>query len=108
MDINLNLTKEFDMRGFSDYSFYPNRTMCDVLDAMLKMHKRYSFGELPGMVEELRYMAQRLETVIEDRRDVDKFKIMRSELKSDLKKLQAEVKQAKREKDLLLGGTGEK
>jgi len=96
------------MRGFSNYSFYPNRTMCDVLDAMLRMHEHYSFGELPGMVEELKYMAQRLESVIEDIRDIDKFKIMRSELKGELKKLQAEVEQVKRERDLLLGGTGEK
>ena len=67
----------------SDY--WINRTLCDVLEEMRKCCKTLNFAPMPGLVEEVQIMGNRMESALENAGDIkdieEKFHIKRMEYK---------------------------
>jgi len=70
------------------YRDYPNRTLCDVLDEMRNCNKTHNYSYLPGLIEELQVMGNRMEASLYDLQDLE---ILKEEYE-DLKKKVAELK----------------
>ena len=80
-----------------DYYYYPNRTLCDVLEEMRKMHETRNYAALLAMIEEVQHLANKMEAALGDAKDIRKLSEQRSELKAEVMKLREEKK--------ILGGT---
>jgi len=76
---------------------YPNRTMCDVLEAMRGCYKTRNFAYLSGLIEEVQDMANRMESALSDKADVRSYKDERSELHEEIKKLREQKKALEKE-----------
>jgi hypothetical protein len=63
----------------------PNRTICQVLSEMREAHKTHNYSYLPGLIEELQTMANRMESALYDQNDLD---YARREVKKLDKKIQ--------------------
>ena len=67
----------------------PNRTLCEVLDEMRTCSKTRNFSYLPGLIEEVQTMANRMEASIIEKRDYEawhkKAKTEKEEYRSLLK-----------------------
>lgn len=81
-----------------EYGYYINRTMCDVLEEIRKCATSMNFSYLPGLIEELQSMANRMEAGLGDKKDLLRLSQERSELLKEVKKLKAEVKSMKPKK----------
>lgn len=90
-----------------DFS-YPNTTICATLDSMLAIFvplleyglsddttlkgRKRTIDLFKSMIEETRYMASRMETALEDTKDIKKLKKLRSDLKKEYRELKQKVK----------------
>lgn len=70
--------------------YWPNRTVCDVLEEMRKAHKTRNYSYLPGLIEELQSLANRMEAALGDKHDVESMTKARQELKAEIKALKKE------------------
>ena len=65
----------------------PYRTICDVLNEMRSCYKTRNFSYLPGLIEELQTMGNRMEAALEEyqyeRSNTEKVKRARKILKQD-------------------------
>ena len=59
---------------------YPNRTICDVLEAMRDCYKTRNFAYLHSLIEEAQNMANRMEASLSDKGDCERYLKERSEL----------------------------
>ena len=89
-----------------DYtSFYPNRTICEVLNEMRKCYKTRNFAGLLGMIEEAQTMANRMEAALYDQKDVENALKRKAKLKKEIKDLENqlellnEIKETRDEQD---------
>ena len=80
-------------------TYYPNRTMCDILEAMRKCHQTRNYSYLSGLIEEAQNLANRMEAGLYDKRDLTRarddlhdVKVELSELKTEVKGLEAQKK----------------
>ena len=55
-------------------SLWLNRTICDVLEEMRRCTKTGNYSYLPGLVEEMQSMANRMEAGLEDVKDINQIK----------------------------------
>jgi len=76
--------------------FYTSRYLCDVLEEMRQCIKTLRFDILPGLIEEAQAMGNRMESAIEDKKILDDLKDTIHDLKREKKKLDKEIKLAKR------------
>tara|TARA_Y100000310_G_C20642220_1_gene794629 strand:- start:723 stop:1136 length:414 start_codon:yes stop_codon:yes gene_type:complete len=58
--------------GEERFHHYRNRTMCEVLDEMRAMFKTLSFGGMAGLIEEIQAMGNRMESALNDQKDLDR------------------------------------
>ena len=70
---------------------YTNRYICTVLEEMRACFKTLNFAPIPGLIEEAQVMADRMESSIEDKNDLDNMHDRRTELRAELKKLNFNV-----------------
>lgn len=89
------------------YAFYPyvNRTLCNVLEAMRSMDKTKNYSMLLSLVEEGQLLANRMESKLDDRKEVEDWTEVREEMKRDMKQLQKEIKALEKKKANLTKGT---
>lgn len=78
--------RDFD---FEDY-YYLNRTLCDVLKEMRKCDKVRNYAPLKGLIEEAQIMGNRMESKLEDVKDLDSIKDRIKRARKTLKKLKEE------------------
>lgn len=74
------------------------RYLCDILADMRKAYETRNFSYLLGMIEELQYRANRMESRIEDISSVESLEIQRLALRAEIKELKAERRKLKAEK----------
>lgn len=77
-----------------------NRTMCDVLQAMRDCCKTGNYSYLPGLIEEVQNMGNRMEAKLYDIKDWERRENYH-------KKLKREIKELENKKDELSGNSGE-
>lgn len=71
----------------------PNRTVCSVLDEMRSCAKTGNYSYLPGLVEEVQSLANRMEAALWDQQDFNRLREAVSKLNKEVKQLKAEKKQ---------------
>jgi len=52
-----------------DYWSGPNRYICDVLEEMRKCHETRNYSYIPGLIEELQVISNRMESKISEKYD---------------------------------------
>lgn len=78
-----------------DWDFYPNRTVCSVLEELRTCYKTRNFAPMLSLIEEVQYMANRMEAALNDQRDVREWQEERSKLKNEIRQLRTEKKELK-------------
>jgi hypothetical protein len=73
-------------------SNYPNRTLCSVLDEMRKCYETRNFAPIAGLIEEAQSMGNRMESALQDKKDIREYTEERSKLMRELKELQEKKK----------------
>lgn len=73
-------TLEEMMRG----TLMPNRTLCDVFEAMREMHKTRNFSYLIGLIEEAQNMANRMEAALYDQRAFKNMEIRYKKMRKEV------------------------
>jgi len=66
---------------------YINRTMCEALEEMRNLDKTKNYSMLLSLVEEIQCMGNRMEAALSDKRDVERMREKRNELKKEIKEL---------------------
>jgi len=69
---------------------YPNRHICQALEEMRACYETRNFAALLGLIEEVQSMANRMESGLEDNRDLKKLTEDRQRLSEQVDKLRAE------------------
>lgn len=72
--------------------YFPNRTLCDVLEDMRKANKTHNYSYLLGLIEEAQVFGNRMEAALGDNRDIKQLNEERSKLRKEVKALQATTK----------------
>ena len=81
-----------------DFYAYTNRTMCKVLEEMRQAHKTRNYSYLSGLIEELQVMGNRMESSLEDKKDVKSWREERTKLKKEIVKLKKKKQRLERKK----------
>lgn len=76
-------------------SYYPNRTVCDVLTEMRTMHKTRNYSSLLSLIEEVQTMVNRMEAGLHDKKDLASLREDISSAKKELKQLKRKIKDRK-------------
>ena len=76
--------------------YYLHRTMCDVLEEMRQSDKTKNYAYLMSLIEEAQSMANRMEAALSDAKDIKNLQATVSELKKEVKKLEAKKKKLRR------------
>ena len=72
--------------------FGRNRHMCDVLKDMRALSKSRNYSSLDSLIEELQYMANKMEAGLMDQKDLNDLTERQSRARKELKKLETEYK----------------
>ena len=70
-----------------ELGMYLNRTMCDVLAEMRKCCETGNYSYLPGLVEEVQSMGNKMEAKLEDVKDLKNTRQYLRELKTEYNEL---------------------
>lgn len=80
----------------------PNRLMCEVLEELRKVYETRNFSYMPGLIEELQSMGNRMEAKLYDygeteyiEEEIEKMKNQKKQLRKDILKLKKEKKDLK-------------
>jgi len=73
-------------------SFWVNRSICDVLEEMRKCYESRNFASLLGLIEEAQSMANRMESGLSDKSDIEEMNEKWHEKKKKLKELNKKIK----------------
>lgn len=73
------------MRRYYDY---PNRTLCAVLDEMRKCCETGNYSYLPGLIEEVQSLGNRMEAALHDQDDLYRANKHLKKLKEEIRKLE--------------------
>jgi hypothetical protein len=68
-----------------------NRTVCDVLEELRKAYETRNFSYIPGLIEEIQSMVNRMEAKLWDQKDHERLKRDHAELKKKVRKLKAKT-----------------
>jgi len=74
------------------HRYYPNRTLCDILEDMRQCFKTMNFAILPSLIEEVQIVGNRMEAALADVKNIEM-------INEDLHRLRAEYKDLKRKTD---------
>lgn len=88
-------------------SYWISRTMCDILDEMRKCAQTSNYCYLPGLIEEMQSMANRMEAALNDQKDIESMKNTWHRKKNEIKKLKQEIEQLELRKSELKQELGE-
>lgn len=76
---------------------YPNRTACDVLEEMRKCHGTSNFSYLPGLIEEMQTIANRMEAGLTDLDEIKSSHERKKEAEEETEKVVKKLNQLKKE-----------
>lgn len=76
-----------------DFWGFPSRTVCQCLTEMRDLYKTCNFGALPGLIEEVQMLANRMEAQLDTQYSY-------AELRDKIRKGKEELKQIKNEVNL--------
>lgn len=65
----------------------PHRYVCDVIEEARKLHDTRCYGSLPGLVEEIQTLVNRMEAALGNKRDYERWHKKAKEEKAEYKKL---------------------
>ena len=89
---------------------YPNRTYCDALHDLRKLvskitifNYKKSVDTIKLLVEELQVYGNRMEAGLQDKHDIHRYQIRRSELKKEIAELKKQLPEEEKSVDSLLG-----
>ena len=82
----------------SDLDQYPARTVCAILDDMRSCQKTHNYSYLAGLIEELQWYANRMEASLDERKCITSYAKIKSEMKAEIKTLNKDIKQLRKEK----------
>ena len=82
-------------------SYWVNRTICDVLEDMRKCYESRNFASLLGLIEEAQYMANRMESGLNDKADIKEINEEWHRKRKAIKELRKEYDDLKAEVDKL-------
>lgn len=82
---------------------YINRTMCDVLGEMRKCHETRNYAYLPGLIEEVQVMGNRMEAALGEKRDIEEWHKQWQKKKAEMKKMYKELDKLKQQKEVVDG-----
>jgi len=68
-------------------SYYPNRSLCSMLEDLRTAHKVKNYSYLDGLIEEIQWAGSRMEAALNDIKDIKSLKEERSKLKAEVMKL---------------------
>lgn len=71
----------------------PNRYICSVLEEMRSCYKTYNFGAMIGLIEEAQSLANRMESVIEDKNDYERYRRECSSKQKEYLKLRDKIEE---------------
>lgn len=83
-----------------DIYFYTNRTLCAVLEEMRSCFKTHNFSAMPGLIEEIQVLGNRMESALEDQKTVRQVKEALPKLKKEYKKLTKEIRDLEAKKGI--------
>jgi hypothetical protein len=72
--------------------YYPNRSICSMLEDLRTAHKVRNYSYLDGLIEEIQWAGNRMEAAISDQQDIHALREERSKLKNEVRKLREEKK----------------
>lgn len=81
-------------------SYFPNRTLCGVLDEMRKLNETRNYAPLLSLIEELQVMGNRMEAGLSDLKDHKSLLEDISKLKRELKDLRKQKKELKNDAEV--------
>lgn len=82
---------------FSNY--YPNRTLCAVLEEMRKLNETRNYAALLSLIEEAQMLGNRMEAKLHDVKDRESLNEDINKLKRELKDLRKQKKELDNEKE---------
>ena len=71
-------------------SYSSNRVICSVIDEARKCHETRNYSYLPGLLEEIQVLANKMEAGLGDKHDLRRMAQERSKLKAEILKLREE------------------
>lgn len=71
---------------------YPNRTLCQVLEELRSCYETRNFASFLGLIEEVQSMANRMESALQDQRDINALTDRRAKLYDEVEALKKERK----------------
>ena len=74
---------------------WPNRTACDVLEEMRKCHKTTNFSYMPGLIEEMQSIANRMEAGLTDLSEINSSHERKKEAEEETEKVVKKLKKLK-------------
>ena len=77
-------------------NYWRHRIMCDVLEEMRKCSGSANYAALPGLIEEVQIMGNKMEAALSYQKDTEKLHDKRKKLEKEVKKLQAKVDKLKK------------
>lgn len=80
-------------------SYYPNRTLCAVLEEMRRLNETRNYAPLLSLIEEAQVMGNRMEAGLSDIKDHKSLLEDISKLKKELKALRKEKKEIKTDEE---------
>ncbi len=89
------------MRNLLSRYYYANRTVCTVLEEMRKCFDTLNFAPVKGLIEEVQMLANRMESALSEKKDVEELHKERKKLLEEVRALDAEIEQKKAVKEAL-------
>jgi len=75
---------------------WPNRTACDILEEMRKCHKTSNFSYLPGLIEEMQSVANRMEAGLTDLSEIKSSHEKKKEAEEETKAVEKKLEKLKK------------
>lgn len=76
----------------------PSRYICDVIEELRKCHKTRNYSYLPGLVEEIQTLANRMEAALQEKADYELWHKKLKEERKEYKKLLKETNKLRKQK----------
>jgi len=78
-----------------EYRSHPNRTLCAVIKEARKCCETLNFSYLPGLLEEIQTLGNRMEAGLHDKDDVRHWEKTKAALKKELNELSKQIEDKK-------------
>lgn len=80
--------------------FYPNRTLCDVLDEMRKCDSIKNYAPMAALIEEVQIIGNRMEAALANNKDYESMLEDLHDLKKEIKELYKKKKELINEQEV--------